>query len=58
MCSPDLRNEFGTGIKSVLICGIEAHVCVYHVNIFSNITNFPFRKNIFSDGYRFPGERL
>uniref|UniRef100_A0A915MB61 Isochorismatase domain-containing protein 1 n=3 Tax=Meloidogyne TaxID=189290 RepID=A0A915MB61_MELJA len=33
MCSPDLRNEFGTGIKSVLICGIEAHVCVYHTAI-------------------------
>lgn len=33
MCGPSLRNELGTGIKSVLICGIEAHVCVYHTAI-------------------------
>ena len=30
MCIPDLRRQLSTDVKSVLVCGIEAHVCVYH----------------------------
>lgn len=29
MCVPDLTKHLKPDIKSILICGIEAHVCVY-----------------------------
>lgn len=30
MFLPELRKELGPNIKNIVLCGIEAHVCVYH----------------------------
>lgn len=30
MCLPKLRQELGQNVKTIILCGIEAHVCIYH----------------------------
>lgn len=30
MCLPELLNKINSNIKSIILCGIEAHVCILH----------------------------
>lgn len=29
MCLPDVREKLGNDVQTIILCGIEAHVCVY-----------------------------
>uniref|UniRef100_A0A914CAE3 Isochorismatase domain-containing protein 1 n=1 Tax=Acrobeloides nanus TaxID=290746 RepID=A0A914CAE3_9BILA len=33
MCIPDLTKELTSDIKSIVLCGIEAHVCIFHTTL-------------------------